>query len=371
LIDGNGSLEQALSAGSVIARKPGEAPPPGYTLFQRNEYNATLVWEEKAPVSVGRYTGDGLVEIDGKIYFVGGYNTSGALKTFECYDPQINQWETLPDLQDAREGLASAVLDGKIYAIGGVGFTSMEIFDPHTNQWSYGASLPKEIDRACAVSLDGKIILTGGRLGGVDLLDVYEFDPERGTWEGLTSMNHARSGHRMLIHDGRAWVLGGGSTVCESYDPGTNSWQSEASLNTARTWPVAWTNGEDLFVAEGGSNTATTAELRTIEILSKGSSQWEVSQDSLPGQMYGADTIVSDEMLFLISGKFWGNFTRNVYAADLPAPAMNLYFKEGNATAEAELSTLGMADGSVTLGQLAPDALAKMGLDHNPATAEG
>ena len=50
---------------------------------------------------------------------------------------------------------------------------------------------------------------------------------------------------------------------------------------------------------------------------------------------------------------------------------MNLYFKEGNATAEAELSTLGMADGSVTLGQLAPDALAKIGLDHNPATAEG
>ena len=57
--------------------------------------------------------------------------------------------------------------------------------------------------------------------------------------------------------------------------------------------------------------------------------------------------------------------------ADLPAPAMNLYFKEGNATAEAELSTLGMTDGSVTLGQLAPDALTKIGLDHNPATAEG
>ena len=42
-----------------------------------------------------------------------------------------------------------------------------------------------------------------------------------------------------------------------------------------------------------------------------------------------------------------------------PAPAMNLYFKEGNATAEAELSTLGMADGSVTLGQLAPDAFSE------------
>ena len=39
LIDGNGSLEQALPAGSVIARKPDEAPPPGYTLF--NAMNTT------------------------------------------------------------------------------------------------------------------------------------------------------------------------------------------------------------------------------------------------------------------------------------------------------------------------------------------
>ena len=51
-----------------------------------------------------------------------------------------------------------------------------------------------------------------------------------------------------------------------------------------------------------------------------------------------------------------------MYSAKLPlVPPMNLYFKEGNATAEVELSTLGMADGSVTLGQLAPDALAKIG----------
>ena len=60
LIDGNGSLEQALPAGSVIARKSGEAPPPGYTLFQRNEYNASLVWEEKAPMSVASSAFDGV-----------------------------------------------------------------------------------------------------------------------------------------------------------------------------------------------------------------------------------------------------------------------------------------------------------------------
>ena len=85
-----------------------------------------------------------------------------------------------------------------------------------------------------------------------------------------------------------------------------------------------------------------------------------------------AGAVTFKNKVFLISGSTASNiYSNKVYAADLPAPAMNLFFKEGNATAEAELSTLGMADGSVTLGQLDPDALAKIGLDHNPATAEG
>ncbi len=83
-------------------------------------------------------------------------------------------------------------------------------------------------------------------------------------------------------------------------------------------------------------------------------------------------TAVLGDKIFLVGGTDASfNYSNKVYSADLPTPAMNLYFKDGNATAEAELSTLGMADGSVTLGQLAPDALTKIGLDHNPATAEG
>ena len=92
----------------------------------------------------------------------------------------------------------------------------------------------------------------------------------------------------------------------------------------------------------------------------------------MPENKYSAEVAILNEKLYIIAGRRQDeDYSSKVYAADLPPPAMNLYFKEGNATAEAELSTLGMADGSVTLGQLAPDALAKIGLDHNPATAEG
>ena len=327
----------------MLALPAGESSPPGYGLYKRSDRNGSLEWEEKAPVSIGRYTGDGLVELDGKIYFVGGYNSSGPVRTFERFDPITNQWDSMPYLQDAREGLASAVLDGKIYAIGGVGFSSMEIFDPQTNQWSYGANLPKEIDRACAVSLDGKIILTGGRVDGVDQTSVYEFDPDRGTWESLDSLQYARSGHRMVQSGGRIWVLGGNPTICESYDLNTDSWRVETSLNVARSWAVAWaTAGGDIYMGGGNSPGSDS-----IEYLAKGSSQWVSINQKLPARRYGADAIVFQEKVFVVSGKYSGSFSTKVYAADI-APPMDLYYREANAS------------GTITLDKLSADLETKL-----------
>ena len=102
----------------MIARKPGEAPPLGYTLFQRNEYNASLVWEEKAPVSVARRVYDGAVSFNGKIYLAGGYNSTDSFNIFETYDPLSNEWQTLPSLSEGRVGLA-CYSRRKIFAISG------------------------------------------------------------------------------------------------------------------------------------------------------------------------------------------------------------------------------------------------------------
>ena len=377
LIDGNGSLEQALPAGSVIARKPGETRPPGYTLFQRNEYNASLVWEEKAPVSVARYAGDGLIALDDKIYFVGGYNlSSGVLEAkdlVEKYDPYLDLWELMSPMQEAREGLASALLGGKIYVMGGKGKSSVEVYDPILDQWEYEVELPRQTERSCAVTFGEKIILTGGFNGYSYLSNVLEFEPQRGTWIELAPMSSGHEGHKSVVKDDRIWVVGGlnsGNALdkVESYDAFTNTWRQEPSLNTPRSWPVVWTTSEGIYAAGGNDGNSF---LSSIEFLPNGGSAWVPVAGDLPRTLYGADTIALNGSVYLVGGYDGNSFSDEVYAADLPAPAMNLYFKEGNTTAEAELSTLGLADGSVTLGQLAPDSLAKLGLDHNPATAEG
>ena len=107
LLDGNGAIEEALPAGSVIAVKPGDPAPAGYTLFQRNEYNASLTWEEKAPVSVARNANDCVVTLDGKIYLVGGANGSGNFSLAERYDPVTNQWECRPPQVSLQSGQQS------------------------------------------------------------------------------------------------------------------------------------------------------------------------------------------------------------------------------------------------------------------------
>ncbi|WP_072743676.1 kelch repeat-containing protein [Anaerotignum propionicum] len=67
--------------------------------------------------------------IDGKIYAIGGYsgplgtnNISrvGSLSVVEVYDPTTDQWKTLASMSATRCFFQTEVVDGKIYAIGGL-----------------------------------------------------------------------------------------------------------------------------------------------------------------------------------------------------------------------------------------------------------
>jgi N-acetylneuraminic acid mutarotase len=369
LLDGNGTIEQALPAGSVIAVKPGDPAPVGYTLFQRNEYNASLTWEEMAPVSVARYAADGVDALNGKIYFVGGWNSS-VQNLVERYDPATNQWETLSPMTVTRTGVATAVLNGKLYAIGGEGLSSVEIFDPQTGQWSTGPALPSVLHRTTAITVDGKIILVGGRnSAGQDLGQVLELDPNTSQWTQKAAMPTARFGAKLVFVDGKVWAIGGESQLGKSnkveiYDFVANSWTTGTSLTTTRNWPLAWEANGRIYAA-GGQN------LNSIEFYDPATNQW-ITGGSLPENKFCADATVLDGKVYLVAGQrndtSWSN---KVFAADLPPPAMDLYFRDGNATAGAATSPALDGNLTITLNMLAPDALAKLDASQTHAQSAG
>ena len=83
--------------------------------------------------------------LDGKLYAVGGYNDDDQfLSSVERYDPALDAWEEVAPMAVERSTPAMGVLDGKLYAVGGYGggrLSSVERYDPATNAWEAAAPL--------------------------------------------------------------------------------------------------------------------------------------------------------------------------------------------------------------------------------------
>jgi N-acetylneuraminic acid mutarotase len=111
--------------------------------------------------------------IDGKIYVTGGRapghegNDGNNIASTEVYDPGADTWSPLEDLPTPRSGGASAVLDGKLYVIGGqlpgnTVYKTVSRFDPATGHWEALADMPIELTGHRAVAVGNAIYVMGG-----------------------------------------------------------------------------------------------------------------------------------------------------------------------------------------------------------------
>ena len=157
----------ATSEGNLLAVPRGTQPPPGYALYKRSDRNGSLVWVEKAPLSVGRSL-DQIAYLQGKIYAVAsGYGTVSNL--FERYDVEKNQWESCLISVKHSMGCLLWLWGEKIYVIGGENESSqvrsdVRVYDPQTESWSNAAPLPSPLLKTKAIAYGGAIYLINGRI---------------------------------------------------------------------------------------------------------------------------------------------------------------------------------------------------------------
>lgn len=59
-----------------------------------------------------------VVELNGLIYAMGGFNGELRLNSVERYDPATNQWSLIENMRYVRSDAHACVLDNKIYIIG-------------------------------------------------------------------------------------------------------------------------------------------------------------------------------------------------------------------------------------------------------------
>lgn len=187
----------------------------------------------------------------GKIYVAGGYTGDWtASDRLFIYDPKTNEWTQGNPMPTPRGYPTANFVDGTLYVVGGDGGTAKEraalnateSYDPVTNQWTSHASMPTARHHAASAVVDGKLYVVGGRIGeelnNVDLIEAY--DPISDSWTiDLEPMPSKRSGIGAVSVNGSIYVLGGEQNQGtfdnnERYNPVNNIWTEVEPMPTPR-----------------------------------------------------------------------------------------------------------------------------------------
>ena len=156
---------------------------------------ATKQWESLSPLPEPRSSHD-VVVIGDQLYVAGGWNMTGKTQAWAgnmfVMDLAANtpSWTTIPQPFE-RRALMAAVLNGKLYVIGGINSNeeverTVSIYETKTKQWSEGPLLPE-----------------GNILG---------FAPAAGVHQGSLYVSIANGNLLRLNKSGTAWEKAGSST---------------------------------------------------------------------------------------------------------------------------------------------------------------
>ncbi|MBM4400433.1 MAG: hypothetical protein FJ045_00620 [Crenarchaeota archaeon] len=171
-----------------------------------------------------------------------------------------NSWERKSFMQQARSGLRTAVVNGKIYAIGGATLAGAvgtnEEYDPATDRWTY--KTPKPTPRGFGIAVyQNKIYCIS-----YDVTEVY--DPVTDTWEARTPMSTPRYSLDANVVDGKIYVIGGydpslpyggdATNVNEVYDPETDTWSTRAPMLAAERAYASAVVGDKIYIISGNLN---------------------------------------------------------------------------------------------------------------------
>jgi N-acetylneuraminic acid mutarotase len=241
---------------------------------------------------------------------------------------QPGTWSTAAPLPQPRTEMKPAMIDGKIYLVGGswdeateperisnytTGFLTE--YNPETNSWRELARAPEGLTHQAVAALGGKLYVLGGFGGSRHTLSspgFYVYDPASNQWETLPSPPSGRQGGGVLaasggmIHaiGGRALGDGEGSSVFGDhyvYDPMTNAWREASPLPTPRDHAAVFVVNGKIHVV-GGRVGETDANVGLHDIYDPATDSWmsappmPTARSSLAYAEYGG-------MLFVAGGE--------------------------------------------------------------------
>ncbi|WP_197453948.1 Kelch repeat-containing protein [Caulifigura coniformis] len=272
----------------------------------------------------------GLVGWNGKVYRVGGLsfrNSKGedtafnSLATFAVFDPATKAWTELEPLPVPRSSLDAAVVDGKLYVVGGWNLQEAEaqsapwheealVFDLSNEKgsWKTIAKPPFKTRALAAAAHNHKLYVLGGMHStNQTTKDVHVYDPKTDTWTPGPELAGADQFGGFAIaafgSEGKLYYSGGSGTVYELSEKG-DRWNPVERLLFSRMFHrlVVGPNG-DVIVLGGVGGRTYLSNVESVEVAQKPAtkrSEWSVE---FPGRArHSQALLVSGTTLYAFGG---------------------------------------------------------------------
>ncbi|TVY65624.1 Kelch-like protein terF [Lachnellula suecica] len=291
-------------------------------------------WKSFAPIPINPRQEHGAVKFDNDtLYIIGGIIASPfpTVTTVQKYTISTDTWTTVADLPIPLNHPNSAVVNGKIYVLGGLStIDNPDLpfwnatgdcfeYDPTPNTWTTIAQLPegRQIGSA-AVGVKGNTIYLAGGIVNTNLTD-----DEEGTVSVFTSYNVKTKKFKFLadlpeprdhagvgLIKGRLYVLGGRAyghnntkDTVFAYDIKNNSWTTGlAKMPTARGSLSSGVIGTKIFTigGEGDPNT-TSGVYPQVQAYDTGKDIWTLYPD-MDVPRHGTAGVVFGNKIYIPGG---------------------------------------------------------------------
>ena len=242
--------------------------------------------------------------LNGRIFVIGGYNSSGnSTDTVEVFDPTNSQWSSAAPLPIVTNHNAAAVAAGKLYALGGTS-NRVFVYDPQQNTWTDVAPMRFQHGNTPAVAVinDHLYVAGGTDAAGATINELEVYDPVANAWTRLAAMNVPRNHTAGGAINGKFYVVGGrgsaeAANALEVYDPQTNTWLRLAAMPTGRSGIGAGVVNGELYVF-GGEQPRLFSE---VEVYNPLDNRWQ-PLPPMPTPRHGLFASVIGSAIYLPGG---------------------------------------------------------------------
>lgn len=187
---------------------------------------SNMTWK-KGPPLIKRHDAPSAIVYEESIYLYGGHHpeatggplTDPAFSYSEKFNAKKEIWEEIPPLPTPRFSLGAAIVEDKIWVMGGGAFKDnhfqnfdlIEIFDPKIGKWEVttGQRLPWPSAGVSACTFKNKVYVFGGNDGNQISDRSAVYDPSANRWNELEPMPQPRAAASAVVLRDRIYLVGG------------------------------------------------------------------------------------------------------------------------------------------------------------------